>query len=63
MPGVSRLRADAGTEALVVATLWVLAALLVAAGIVALVQDQPLLGTVLFLLGLLVGPAGTSLMA
>jgi hypothetical protein len=41
--------------------LWVLAVVLVVAGVVALVRKQLLWGGVLIVLGLLVGPGGVSL--
>jgi hypothetical protein len=41
--------------------LWVIAAILVIVGIVQLVQGQILLGVVLIVLGLLVGPGGVSI--
>jgi hypothetical protein len=41
--------------------LWVIAAVLVIAGIVALVRGSVLLGIVLIIVGLLVGPGGVSI--
>ena len=41
--------------------LWILAAILVIAGIVTLVRGAVLAGIVLIIVGLLVGPAGVSL--
>jgi hypothetical protein len=41
--------------------LWVIAAILVIAGIVALVRGSVLLGIVLIIIGLLVGPGGVSI--
>jgi hypothetical protein len=41
--------------------LWILAAILVIAGIVAIVRRQLLWGIVLIVVGLLVGPGGVSL--
>ena len=41
--------------------LWVIAAILVIAGIVALVRGSVMMGIVLIILGLLVGPGGVSL--
>lgn len=41
--------------------LWILAVILVVAGIVALVRGQVLWGVVLVVVGLLVGPGGVSL--
>lgn len=43
--------------------LWILAVILVVAGIVALVRRQILWGVVLIIVGLLVGPGGVSLFA
>lgn len=41
--------------------LWIIAAILVIAGIVALVRRQMIMGIVLIVVGLLVGPGGVSL--
>ena len=41
--------------------LWILAVILVVAGIVTLVRGQVLWGVVLIIVGLLVGPGGVSL--
>jgi hypothetical protein len=41
--------------------LWIIAAILVVAGIVSLVRGSILVGIVLIVLGLLVGPGGVSL--
>lgn len=41
--------------------LWLLAVILVVCGIVALVRGQVLLGIVLIIVGLLVGPGGVSI--
>jgi hypothetical protein len=41
--------------------LWIIAAVLVIAGIVALVRGSVLVGIVLIILGLLVGPGGVSI--
>jgi hypothetical protein len=41
--------------------LWILAVILVVAGIVALVRGQVLWGVILVIVGLLVGPGGVSL--
>lgn len=43
--------------------LWILAVILVVAGIVALVRRQVLWGVVLIIVGLLVGPGGVSIFA
>jgi TM2 domain-containing membrane protein YozV len=42
--------------------LWIIAAVLVIAGIVAIVRSQVLWGIVLIVIGLLVGPGGVSLL-
>ena len=42
--------------------LWIIAAVLVIAGIVAIVRSQVLWGIVLIIIGLLVGPGGVSLL-
>ena len=42
-------------------TLWLLAVVLVIAGIVQLVQRQIVLGIVLIVVGLLIGPGGVSI--
>lgn len=41
--------------------LWIIAVIMVVAGIVALVRGQMLWGAVLIIVGLLVGPGGVSL--
>ena len=41
--------------------LWILAVILVVAGIVALIRGQALWGIVLIIVGLLVGPGGVSI--
>lgn len=41
--------------------LWILAAILVVSGIVALIRGQVLWGVVLVIVGLLVGPGGVSI--
>jgi hypothetical protein len=41
--------------------LWILAVILVVAGIVALIRGQVLWGVVLVIVGLLVGPGGVSI--
>jgi hypothetical protein len=43
--------------------LWVIAVVLVVAGVVALVRKQLLWGAVLVVVGLLVGPGGVSLLS
>ncbi len=42
--------------------LWILAVLLVVGGIVAVVRREIVLGVILIILGLLVGPGGVSLL-
>ena len=42
-------------------TLWIIAAILVIAGIVTLIQGSVLAGIVLVIIGLLVGPGGVSI--
>jgi hypothetical protein len=58
VPGAVR-RPQAGGR-LVETLLWILAVVLVVAGIVALVRRQLLWGIVLIVVGLLVGPGGVS---
>lgn len=41
--------------------LWILAVILVISGIVAIVRSQVLMGVVLIVVGLLVGPGGVSI--
>lgn len=53
--GMIAARGDADT------ILWILAAVLVIAGIVALVRGSVVAGVVLIVLGLLVGPGGVSI--
>jgi hypothetical protein len=48
-------------EDLVAALLWILAVILVIAGIVTALRGQVLLGIVLVVVGLLVGPGGVSI--
>ncbi len=43
--------------------LWILAVLLVIGGIVAVVRREIILGVILIVLGLLVGPGGVSLLS
>jgi hypothetical protein len=52
------MQANRGTEATL---LWIIAAILVIAGIVALVRGSLLAGIVLIVVGLLVGPGGVSI--
>jgi hypothetical protein len=47
----------------VVTLLWILAVILVIAGIVAIIRGQMLWGIVLIVIGLLVGPGGVSVFA
>jgi hypothetical protein len=51
------LAADGGAATI----LWIIAAVLVIAGIVALVRGQVIAGIVLIVVGLLVGPGGVSI--
>jgi len=51
------LAAGGGTDTV----LWIIAAILVIAGIVALVRGSIIVGVVLIVLGLLVGPGGVSI--
>jgi len=44
-----------------VTLLWIAAVILVIAGIVALIQGQAILGIVLIVVGLLIGPGGVSI--
>jgi hypothetical protein len=48
-------------ETPMVALLWILAVVLVIAGIVTLIRGQILLGVILIVVGLFVGPGGVSL--
>ena len=48
-------------EGLVATLLWILAVILVIAGIVTAIRGQLLLGIVLVVVGLLVGPGGVSI--
>jgi hypothetical protein len=50
-----------GTEEVVTFLLWLIAVILVIAGIVALVRGAILYGLVLIIVGLLVGPGGVSI--
>lgn len=43
--------------------LWILAVLLVVGGIVSIVRSEIILGAILIVLGLLVGPGGVSLLS
>jgi hypothetical protein len=53
-------RAGAGNEPAMELILWILAVILVVAGILALFRSQVLWGIVLIIVGLLVGPGGVS---
>jgi hypothetical protein len=57
-PGADQ--APAGSETAMVTLLWILAVVLVIAGIFAIVRGQMLWGIVLIVVGLLVGPGGVS---
>jgi hypothetical protein len=48
-------------ESIMATILWILAAILVIAGVFAIVRKQLLWGVVLIVLGLLVGPGGVSI--
>jgi hypothetical protein len=48
-------------EAVMITLLWILAVILVVAGIFAIVRGQLLWGIVLIIVGLLVGPGGASI--
>ena len=56
----SPLRLSLNLGGLVAALLWILAVILVIAGIVTALRGQVLLGIVLIIVGLLVGPGGVS---
>jgi hypothetical protein len=56
---LSMLAADGGNGAATL--LWILAAILVIAGIVSLVRGAVVAGIVLIIVGLLVGPGGVSI--
>ena len=55
------LAQNAGNEGATDLILWIIAAVLVIAGLVALVRGSVLAGIVLIITGLLVGPGGMSL--
>lgn len=55
------LAQNAGNEGATDLILWIIAAVLVIAGLVALVRGSVLAGIVLIIAGLLVGPGGVSL--
>jgi hypothetical protein len=57
LPGKKAIRKEADTMEFI---LWLLAVALVVWGIVTLVRGQVLLGIVLIIVGLLVGPGGVS---
>jgi hypothetical protein len=56
------LAQNGGNEGATDLILWIIAAILVIAGIVTLVRGGVLLGIVLIIAGLLVGPGGVSLL-
>ena len=58
-PRLSKIRL--GTSATMSFLLWILAVVLVVAGIVSIVRGQLLWGIVLIIVGLLVGPGGVSI--
>ena len=55
------LAQNGGNEGATDLVLWIIAAVLVIAGIVALIRGSVLAGVVLIIAGLLVGPGGVSL--
>ena len=55
------LAQNGGNEGATDTILWIIAAILVIAGIVTLIRGQVLWGIVLIIAGLLVGPGGVSL--
>ncbi len=59
---VALLAQNGGNEGATDLILWIIAAILVIAGIVVLVRGQVLFGIVLIVAGLLVGPGGVSLL-
>jgi hypothetical protein len=59
--GLALLAQNGGNEGATDTILWIIAAVLVIAGIVAIVRGGILWGIVLIVLGLLVGPGGVSL--
>lgn len=59
---LSLLAQNGGNEGATDTILWIIAAVLVIAGIVTLVRGGVLLGIVLIIAGLLVGPGGVSLL-
>ena len=56
------LAQNGGNEGATDLILWIIAAILVIAGIVTLVRGQVLWGIILIIVGLLVGPGGVSLL-
>lgn len=56
------LAQNGGNEGATDLILWIIAAVLVIAGIFALVRGQVLWGIILIIVGLLVGPGGVSLL-
>jgi len=56
------LAQNGGREGLTDTILWIIAAVLVIAGIVTLIRGAVLYGIVLIVIGLLVGPGGVSLL-
>ena len=58
---IALLAQNGGREGATDTILWIIAAVLVIAGIVSLVRGAVLWGIVLIVLGLLVGPGGVSL--
>lgn len=59
--GLALLAQNGGNEGATDTILWIIAAVLVVAGVVSIVRGGLLWGIVLIVLGLLVGPGGVSL--
>jgi hypothetical protein len=59
--GVRGSRPHHGGGSVMVTVLWLIAVVLVIAGIVTLVRGQMVMGIVLIVVGLLIGPGGVSL--
>ena len=60
-PAEHRGRMGAGTEGIMNFILWIIAVILVVWGIVSIFRSRLLMGIVLIIVGLLVGPGGVSL--
>lgn len=59
--GLALLAQNGGNEGATDTILWIIAAVLVVAGVVSIIRGGLLWGIVLIVLGLLVGPGGVSL--